>query len=294
MKIILSRKGFDSTTGEIASPIMPDGRLLSLPIPVTPRQAERDEGGIPYRELQFDGQPLDQIIGQLWNGRRRPFQQENAHLDPDLDPDRFPPRQPGWRRNFGQQGNAQTHLDRCGVGTGDLFLFFGWFKETTRNNGQLRYVRGARDLHVVFGWLHIGKILRVGHDAIPHWLHYHPHVVNADLYGDNNTIYVARKKLNLNGKDSALAGAGIFSQFNEALRLTAPDEDRRTHWRLPRWFYPFGNPPRPPLTYHKDPHRWTLNGGHVILESAYPGQEFVFDTREYPEAVGWIRSLFQP
>ena len=33
MKIIFSRKGFDSVSGRVPSPILPDGRLLSLPIP---------------------------------------------------------------------------------------------------------------------------------------------------------------------------------------------------------------------------------------------------------------------
>ena len=33
MKLILSRKGFDSSAGGIASPILPDGRMISLPIP---------------------------------------------------------------------------------------------------------------------------------------------------------------------------------------------------------------------------------------------------------------------
>jgi len=33
MKLILSRKGFDSTYGGYPSPILPDGTLLSLPIP---------------------------------------------------------------------------------------------------------------------------------------------------------------------------------------------------------------------------------------------------------------------
>ena len=33
MKIILSRKGFDSSNGFMPSPILPDGTLLSLPIP---------------------------------------------------------------------------------------------------------------------------------------------------------------------------------------------------------------------------------------------------------------------
>lgn len=294
MKIILSRKGFDSTAGGIASPIMPDGKLLSLPIPVTENQRAEGERGIRYQDLEFGGQPLDQIIRQLRFRCRDQFPYGEAHLDPDLDPGRFAPSERDWKRSFGQQGNAQTHLDGCGVREGDLFLFFGWFKQAELRNGQLRYVRGARDLHVIFGWLQIGTILRVGQDIVPNWLHYHPHIVNADLYGDNNTIYVARKKLNLNGEDSALAGAGIFSRFNDALRLTAPDEHRRSYWRLPRWFYPFGNRPRPPLTYHENPRKWTLNGDHVILESAYPGQEFVFDTGEYPEAVGWVGSLFQP
>lgn len=33
MKLILSRKGFDSSVGGVASPIFSSGRLLSLPIP---------------------------------------------------------------------------------------------------------------------------------------------------------------------------------------------------------------------------------------------------------------------
>ena len=33
MRVILSRKGFDSQYGGMPSPILPDGTLLSLPIP---------------------------------------------------------------------------------------------------------------------------------------------------------------------------------------------------------------------------------------------------------------------
>ena len=33
MKLILSRKGFDSSYGKVPSPIFPDDRMLSLPIP---------------------------------------------------------------------------------------------------------------------------------------------------------------------------------------------------------------------------------------------------------------------
>jgi hypothetical protein len=34
MKIILSRKGFDSSYGGYPSPILPDGKMVSLPIPL--------------------------------------------------------------------------------------------------------------------------------------------------------------------------------------------------------------------------------------------------------------------
>lgn len=33
MRIILSRKGFDSEYGGCASPILPDGKMISMPIP---------------------------------------------------------------------------------------------------------------------------------------------------------------------------------------------------------------------------------------------------------------------
>jgi len=35
MKVILSRKGFDSGYGGFPSPVLPDGTMLSLPIPVS-------------------------------------------------------------------------------------------------------------------------------------------------------------------------------------------------------------------------------------------------------------------
>ena len=34
MKVILSRKGFDSKNGGYPNPILPDGRMVSLPIPI--------------------------------------------------------------------------------------------------------------------------------------------------------------------------------------------------------------------------------------------------------------------
>lgn len=56
MKIILSRKGFDLQNGGQPSPILPDGTLLSLPIP-----GKLDEK-ILYSQLEYKGKTYFQII----------------------------------------------------------------------------------------------------------------------------------------------------------------------------------------------------------------------------------------
>ena len=52
-KIILSRKGFDSGCGGYPSPILPDGTIISLPIPainenVTPAYKDLKCGDLSY------------------------------------------------------------------------------------------------------------------------------------------------------------------------------------------------------------------------------------------------------
>ncbi len=51
MQIILSRKGFDSASGGGPSPILPDGTLLSLPIP---EDTDFLGGAVPYADLRVD------------------------------------------------------------------------------------------------------------------------------------------------------------------------------------------------------------------------------------------------
>src|SRR5262249_20168082 len=120
LKIILSRKGSDASAGGGPSPILADGGIVSLPIP--DRRSR-----IRYRD----------IVGVRDHA---PHRDVRAHLDPDLDP-AARPRPRGWRPVFGQEGAAQTVLARAGVGPGDVFVYFGWFR------------RGREDLHVLFGWL---------------------------------------------------------------------------------------------------------------------------------------------
>jgi len=274
MKFILSRKGFDSSCGGAASPIFPDGTLFSLPIPSS-------DSPMTYDELRIADRPLGSLVEDLTNGQVQG--DHGAHLDPDLRESTYR-RRPGWRPLFGQDGTAQAHLANEGVGVGDLFLFFGWFRRVEETAAGYRFVSGAPDLHVLFGWLQVARVIpvRAGGPEVPAWAGYHPH-----FHGDSegrNTVYVARDELRLPGMPTGSAGAGAFGRYRDALRLTAPGRTR-TGWRLPRWFFPRDG--RPPLTYHGNPDQWTSGPDHTLLRSVPRGQEFVLDVEHYPEAVEW-------
>jgi len=104
MKIIFSRKGVDSSFGGVASPILPDGTLLSLPIPRS--------SSISYNQLNINGQSLGPIVKDLTKGKI--MGEDSLHLDPDLRASMYP-RRPGWRPLFGQRGAHQRHLHHHGV-----------------------------------------------------------------------------------------------------------------------------------------------------------------------------------
>lgn len=281
MKIILSRKGFDSQYGGIASPILPNGRLVPLPIP------SRHDCHT-FAAMEAGDLDLDQVLSDLSAGKHRLA--SCVHLDPDINR-AAANRHCAWRPAFGQTGSAQGHLAANAVGAGDVFLFFGWFRQIDRVNGRWAYVRGAPDLHVLFGWLEVDEVLQVVLDrdsclARHPWVADHPHVANPEHYTDpRNTLYVAasHSRYSMNAE----YGAGHFKRLAPMLQLTAPDSSR-SRWRLPTWFLPSG---RPPLSYHAAASRWQAGINYVELQSVAKGQEFVLNAIHYPEAKAWVGSL---
>jgi hypothetical protein len=280
MKLILSRKGFDSTYGGVPSPILPDGSLCPLPIPS--REPPR------LRDVMWRGEPLSRVVSAITNERMRPH--HGVHLDPDLQP-LARPRAPGWRPLFGQDGAAAIHLKNRGVGVGDLFLFFGWFRRTVYVNGYLAFDRDAPDWHVLFGWLQVADVLHpnTNRRSVPPWAAEHPHVRRAASMSVENTVYVASERLELPGVTGQIPGAGVFERFWPGLRLTGEGQ-RRSVWRLPRWFYP--TPGKRGLSYHADTRRWSLDEAGCCLRTVGRGQEFVLDCDEFPESIGWLREMF--
>jgi hypothetical protein len=126
VKLILSRKGFDSANGGVPSPIFPNGSMYSIPIRqlgATKRYADLAKGDATA------GNDIGTVVEHLTRGRVRAG--DLVHFDPDLEASALP-RGQGWRPCFGQTGAARSHLMGAGVGPGDLFLFFGWFRRVLR------------------------------------------------------------------------------------------------------------------------------------------------------------------
>ena len=131
MKVILSRKGFDSSAGGMMSPIMENDDLLSLPIPIGGENKT-------YGEVFYGKRSLRDLLVEL-NPR---FNFCDCHLDPDIEESRHACKLRGWRPAFGQCGAAATTLKRLDVGEGDVFLFLGIFTESQGSTvGYSMFVR---------------------------------------------------------------------------------------------------------------------------------------------------------
>ena len=285
MKLILSRKGFDSENGGCPSPVFPDGNMFSLPIP-------DKKSGIQYSSLQCGGMNLGQLVFDLTCGKTQ--YDDSAHLDPDLNPDVLP-RECGWRPSLGQAGGPQTHLNNQKVGIGDLFLFFGLYQPVEKVGGKWRFDRKARREHVLWGWLQIGAVHKVGQlrEGELDWAAYHPHLQYRSR--KNNTLYTAADKLRINGKQLDIPAAGTFPRYSEKLVLTDPKPNRNaSDWRLPASFFPTSG--KAPLTHFPKPEQWRRpeDGDHCLVGRRGPGQEFVLDLDHYPKVTDWLESLLTP
>ena len=266
MKIILSRKGFDSQFGKQASPILPDGTLLSMPIP--------SDDLLTYRSITWGGRSYFEIIKEL---KPKTYLNENSHchLDPDLRAGTLE-RKEGWMPAFGQTGSSLTELRENGVKEGDLFLFFGWFKQTEYHLGKIRYVPKAPNLHVVYGYMQISSIVESS-VQIPEWLKYHPHsniVTYSDAWNKGmNAIYLPTRHLSIVPE---LPGSGTFT-FDNRLVLTKKGYSR-SRWDFPETMRG--------IEISHNPHGWKAD----YFQSAARGQEFVI--KGTPAVMEWVKYLF--
>jgi hypothetical protein len=165
MKVVFSRKGFDSSAGGFPSPII-DGRPITLPIPTQRRSVTT------YGDLG-----LGDIVGHLTKGKLT--RKTLCHYDPMFE---------GGYCAFGQTGAAQAHLCKNGITVGDVFLFFGLFAEPD----------GGDRHHRIFGYLEVQRVYAIGAKPEPSdqpsgFSSTHPHTIGE--WNRNNTIYVGRGQI---------------------------------------------------------------------------------------------------
>jgi hypothetical protein len=274
MKIILSRKGVDSTSGRCASPLI-DGRPYSLPIP---------SDNMPSPTRYCDLSELLQGLSRDLSPNHELAGEKRCHLDPDIDLDALAGgRLPGWRGAFGQASTALSHLKKQGVGKDDLFLFYGLFRDVEMRGGSWRYLGPRR--HLIFGWLQIESIVKPQTDSsgllgsYP-WLSQHPHM-QLGWRTAKNAVFLAREVLSF-GRDF-LPGYGVFQR---PFMLTAEGATGPSEWSAPCWLDPKRGGVEK-LTYHS-PKSWLSNGN---LRTAGRGQEFVADIGNRDDARNWVTNL---
>jgi hypothetical protein len=246
-------------------------------------------GSTKYEDLGSQGQVS--LPHKLMTSRGRAVALGGpVHLDPDIRPDL---RSSAAQRRcspklllYGQNDGSQTHLADQGVQQGDLFLFFGWFRQTEWAGKNLRYMRSASDKHVIWGWLEVGQRHCIPWNGpIPNALEsarHHPHL--DCLNRQTNCVYEATASLSFNPQ---LGGAGIFNPYSQELCLTAPKQPLRSHWELPAFF-------RRTAMTHVPWDKWTTKGDFVYGQSPGRGQEFVFRTEPIKtDLEAWLDNLFQ-
>ena len=266
MKIIISRKGFDSQYGGQPSPILPDGTLLSLPIPLPDDQ-------LGFQQLAYQRKTYLQIIRELkWNTKID--QHITCHLDPDIRKGALSTRPLNWKPIFGQCDAAQTHLKKNSVSAGDLFLFFGWFRQSEEKQGRLQYLAGSPGVHLVYGYLQIGEVAACG-GPLPAYAKGHAHTRDKYKNTANNCMYISSDQLSLNNHFN---GAGCL-RYHPSLVLTK-EGFSRSKWQLPGFFRSLK------ITYHNEK---SFKDDH--FQSVAQGQEFVVEANR--EALDWAQQLVE-
>lgn len=242
---------------------------ISLPIPEDINGNAFDTG-ITYSDIYFkDGNTYAEVMNSLGI---KGFENRYVHLDPDLNYNVMRSRANDWKGIFGQCSTSQSHLSNQKVEEGDLFLFFGWFKDVKKINGKYTFVNKT-DKQIIWGYLQVGKIESISeNENYDEWKLSHPHYY--DRNRTKNTAYIASEKLSFNEN---MPGYG-WLRYSEDLVLTCDGQPNRSIWKLPKYFHPSFNTK---MTFHeklispKGNPIWQLKNDHCLLQTVGRGQEFV-------------------
>lgn len=228
MKVILSRKGFDGSNGGMPSLIMPNGDMLSMPIP-----SSADADG--YSDLIYDGKSYYKLLREV----KPSFRYRKCHLDPDIDQVRRRVQVDGWKPAFGQIGTSASYLQNTvQISPGDLFLFFGNFHIVEKHDGRYRFVRRTgdfyrdNDLQVIWGYLQVEEVI-CDASRISKEYSWHPHAKKIRVTDKTNILIVPRRHLSF---APTRLGAGVLP-FSMERVLTKYNENKAT-WKYDSVYAP--------------------------------------------------------
>jgi len=306
-KIILSRKGFDSSNGGDFSPFdIETGRYIVLPIPNGKIGSSYPGNRIIYEDIKIkpdyisgiDAKNLRELVChesiRYVQKARDAISRKYAHFDPWLGHCPWLREDSDHRLGaFGQVGSPQGVLKKHHVGKGSLFLFFSRFKPVNGNKGsKFNDIDVSREhlekgVAFIYGWLKVGEVIEKYDDIhsklseidAREVVQRHPHATR-EYFDDssrtykNNTIYIAEKYLFDHSK--RYSGCGYFPKLSGNLLLTATESAQKPfhHWLPSLWKMPPGLSRRTCLIYLND---WLDD--NLMRHKTY-GQEFVFDSSE--------------
>ena len=301
--VVLSRKGFDSSSGYGYSPFDPTtGKYITIPIPIG--KSERQIANktryeqISIRPNYLPGINASDLRGLIFHDSlrlsrksRREVSNNFAHIDPWLGPCPWLAGKSDYHLGaLGQVNAAQGHLANHNVGVGSLFLFFSRFIPVkNRDNNISVVVNPLKGAYFLYGWLKVGRVVkRFTEVQDPKLETRHPHATESYFSAcKNNTIYISDKFLN---EGSKIPGCGYFPRLNKNLLLTSKDYfETPTVWELPRFFYDLECRP----TFLKKEARWQLKEDSMTYLVTIParGQEFIFRNSRGFQA--WLSYLFE-
>jgi len=184
--------------------------------------------------------------------------------------------------SIGQVAAAQSHLKKQGVDVGDLFLFFGWFREIKDG----KFIKDI-DKYAIFGYLQVGEIIcpqKLNATQIAEceakypWIKDQPHWdFNKYKSSKNNCIYVAKENCTF---DESLKGWGTFA-YSQDLSLTKQNANKKSELSIPAL---------KGLLLSKTNGKTFESCGAFALPQTF-GQEFVIEKSE--QATTWAQNLIK-
>ncbi|RWZ58219.1 hypothetical protein EQV77_10605 [Halobacillus fulvus] len=303
-KLILSRKGFDSSAGYGYSPYDPKtGKYILLPIP----GGEEEHHGFTYRDFKLKknylqgmtAETLEDLIHDPLMGyskkTKQAIEDRYAHNDPALG-------RPPWLTNgpkfsaFGQAEAAAGHLRNHQVGEGSVFLFFSRFKPMKNRVHPLDPRAGWTDgAYFLYGWLKVGKVItEENREELPKSIQAsHPHGSEQNFRDWNaNTIYLAADRL---FDDMDIPGSGYFPRLEDRLLLSSElHKNQPSIWKVPSFFHEEKFRPTYLNVEEKLADRWLQcpdDGNYCFVQSTGRGQEYISSLEG--KSLTWLKTLFQ-